>query len=173
MVPVPAAPIPTAAASVRTHGTEQHSINLPLTGSPGVECRSGSGGYRMVVTFPTTVSLSGASVTAGTGSVAQAFANGATITVDLANVSDAQTLTVRLTNVSNGTSTGNVDLRLSVLIGDTNGDRVVNTGDALQTRSRSGQATDANNFRSDVNADSVVNGGDVILVRGRSGNSVQ
>jgi hypothetical protein len=54
-------------------------------------------------------------------------------------------------------------------VGDTNGDRVVNGGDAIQTRSRSGQAVDGTNFRSDVNTDGNINGGDSIIVRGRSG----
>ena len=40
-------------------------------------------------------------------------------------------------------------------------------GDALQTRNRSGQATDETNFRSDVNADGFVNSGDTTVVRGR------
>ena len=59
-----------------------------------------------------------------------------------------------------------------MLIGDTNGDRVVNAGDALQTRNRAGQATDGTNFRSDVNLDGFVNSGDTTAVRARSGNSV-
>ena len=59
--------------------------------------------------------------------------------------------------------------QLGVLVGDTNGDGFVNAGDALQTRNRSGQATDATNFRSDVNADGFVNSGDTTAVRARSG----
>ncbi len=58
---------------------------------------------------------------------------------------------------------------MSVLVGDTNGDRIVNSGDALQTRNRSGQATDTTNFRSDVNTDGFVNSGDSTVVRSRSG----
>ena len=58
---------------------------------------------------------------------------------------------------------------MGVLVGDTNGDSFVNSGDALQTRNRSGQATDATNFRSDVNADGFVNSGDTTLVRTRAG----
>jgi hypothetical protein len=48
----------------------------------------------------------------------------------------------------------------------------VNAGDALQTRNRSGQATDGTNFRSDVTADGFVNSGDTTVVRSRSGTSV-
>ena len=58
---------------------------------------------------------------------------------------------------------------MGMLIGDTNGDGVVNAGDTTQTRSRSGQTTDATNFRSDVNSDGTINSGDEIAVRSRSG----
>ena len=58
---------------------------------------------------------------------------------------------------------------MGVLVGDTNGDGIVNAGDTLQTRSRSGQTTTATNFRSDVNLDGSINSGDQIVVRSRSG----
>jgi hypothetical protein len=45
----------------------------------------------------------------------------------------------------------------------------VNTGDAIQVRSRAGEATNANNFRADANTDGFVNSGDAIIVRARSG----
>ncbi len=61
-------------------------------------------------------------------------------------------------------------LAIGFFVGDTNGDHFVNAGDALQTRNRSGQATDATNFRSDVNIDGTINSGDQIVVRVRSGN---
>ena len=62
---------------------------------------------------------------------------------------------------------------MGVLLGDTNGDRFVNAGDALQTRNRSGQTTDATNFRSDVNTDGFVNSGDTTVVRSRSGTALR
>ena len=61
---------------------------------------------------------------------------------------------------------------MGVLVGDTNGDGFVNAGDSLQTRNRSGQTTDATNFRSDVNTDGTVNSGDTAAVRARSGTSL-
>ena len=91
------------------------------------------------------------------------------MTVNLTGVTNAQRITVTLLGVNNGTNTGNVSVPMGVLIGDTNGDGFVNAGDALQTRNRSGQATDATNFRSDVNTDGFVNSGDTTAVRSRSG----
>ena len=63
-------------------------------------------------------------------------------------------------------------MNASFLLGDTNGDRSVNAGDAIQTRNRAGQAVDSTNFRSDVNLDGFVNSGDTTVVRGQSGYSV-
>jgi len=78
-------------------------------------------------------------------------------------------LAITLVNVNDGTNTSDVTIPISVLLGDTNADRVVNSGDALQIRNRSGAAANATNFRSDLNVDGVVNSGDTFIVRGRSG----
>ena len=61
---------------------------------------------------------------------------------------------------------------MGVLIGDSNGDGVVNSGDATQVRSRAGQATAPTNFRWDLNVDGLINSGDAALVRNRSGNGI-
>jgi hypothetical protein len=175
MVPVAIGPLPSAAVSRKTHGTAGNfDVVLPFSGAAGVESRNAApaGDHQIIVTFPTAVTFTSAAVTVGTGSVASASVSGGAITVNLTGVSDAQTLTVRINGVSNGSQPADVDIRMSILIADANGDRVVNTADALQTRSRSGQATDASNFRSDINVDGFVNSGDVLVVRGRSGNSV-
>jgi hypothetical protein len=175
--------IPTGAASRKNHGDSGNfDIPLPLTGNAGIESRSGgaTGDYTMVVTFPANVTVTGnpqAAVTAGSGTIGSGgTGNGGTVsiagnvvTIPLTNVANAQTINVTLNGVNGST---NVTIPLAVLVADTNGDRTVNSGDALQTRSRSGQATGATNFRSDVNTDGVVNGGDVIVVRNRSGSSL-
>jgi hypothetical protein len=71
-----------------------------------------------------------------------------------------------------GQTMPDTNVTVGFLTGDVNGDRSVNTGDALQARSRSGQSTDATNFRFDVNADGAVSAGDTIIVRSRSGTSL-
>ncbi len=80
------------------------------------------------------------------------------VTIPLTNVANAQTINVTLNNVNGST---NVTIPMRLLIGDVNGDGLVNSGDAQQTRNRSGQATDATNFRSDVDADGFVSSGDL------------
>ncbi len=165
----PSAPVPLSAFSRKTHGgAGSFDLPLPLTGNVGIECRNGPT-YQMIINFATPVTAGGATVTSGTGSVGGFSVSGSQITVDLTGVTDAQRIALTLGNVSDGTNTGNVIIPMGVLVGDTNADAVVNAGDALQTRNRSGQATDTTNFRSDVNADGIVNSGDTVIVRGQSG----
>lgn len=163
---------PTTAVSRKTHGGTPFDITLPLTGNSGIECRSGgaSNDYQVVLTFPSSVTFNGAAVTAGVGTVSGSGGSGTTtVTVNLTGVTNAQRITLTLLNVSNGTNTGDLGVPMGVLVGDTNGDGFVNSGDALQTRNRSGQTTDTTNFRSDVNADGFINSGDTTVVRARSG----
>ena len=165
----------TSAVSRKTHGTGSFDIPLPLTGQPGIECRTGASGHTFVLTFTNPVNAGSASVTSGTGTVAgsPSFA-GNTMIVNLTGVTDVQRITVTLSGVTDtsGQMLPTTPVSANILLGDTNGDRFVNAGDALQTRNRSGQAADATNFRSDVNADGVVNSGDTTIVRSRSGNFV-
>ena len=64
---------------------------------------------------------------------------------------------------------GDVPITMAVLVGDVNADGAVNSGDATVTRNRSGQTTDATNFRADCNVDGGINSGDATIVRARSG----
>ena len=168
-IPVP--PTPTQVVSRKLHNSAPFDLNLPLTGTPGVECRSGgaSNDHQIVLSFPNTVTLDRAAVTSGAGSVSSASASGTQIFVNLTGVTNAQTITVTLFGASDGTATGNLDVPMSLLIGDSNGDRVVNVGDVQQTKNRSGQVADGTNFRSDFNTEGNVNVGDALIARSRSG----
>jgi hypothetical protein len=165
-----------SAVSRKTHGAAGiFDVNLPLSGNSAVESRSGgaSNDYQLVFTFPSAVTFTNAAVTSGSGTVSGTGGSGTlTPTVNLTSVTNGQRITVTLLGVNNGSGTGDVSVPMGVLVGDTNGDGFVNSGDALQTRSRSGQVTDATNFRSDVNVDGFVNSGDTITVRSRSGTSL-
>jgi hypothetical protein len=165
---------PTSAVSRKTHGTAgTFDINLPLTGNAGIECRSGgvSSDHQIVVSFPFAVTLSGASVSPGPGGAGPPIVSpdGKQVTVNLTSITDAQTITLNLSNVNNGTSTNDVGLRMSVLAGDTSANGVVNATDVSQTKSRSGQAITSANFRSDVVANGTINSSDVAMVKSRSG----
>ncbi len=166
-------PTPKSVVSRKAHGTSgDFDVDLPLPPATGIESRSGgaNGDYQVVFNFKDAVTLTSAAVTTGAGSVADTAGNGTpTITVNLTGVTNAQRITITLSNVSEGTTVADLSVQMGVLAGDTNGDGVVNTGDALQTRTRAGQATEATNFRSDVNGDGFVNSGDTIAVRSGSG----
>src|SRR5690242_12088618 len=95
-------PTPTAVTSRKTHGGAQaFDVNLPLTGTPGIECRSGgaTNDYTMIIKFAGPVSVTGspqAQVTSGTGQVGTGgTGNGGAVTVT------GYAVTVPLTNVGN------------------------------------------------------------------------
>jgi hypothetical protein len=169
------APTAVSAVSRKVHGgSGTFDINLPLTGTPGVECRNGpvSGEYQVVVNFANPVSLSGASVTSGTGNVNTVSASGSTVTVNLTGVTNAQRLAISLADVNDGTGMGCVLIPMSVLIGDTNGNGSVNASDITQTKIQSGAALGAGNFRSDVNVNGSINASDISAVKVRSGTAL-
>ena len=172
-VPVPALFLATG-VSRKTHGAAgAFDIPLPLSGTPGVECRTdGSSNYTLVFTFNNNVTSGNASVTSGVGNVSgpPAF-SGNTMTVNLAGVANAQTLTVTLTGVTDQFSQILPDTPVSVnmLIGDTNGNGAVNATDVAQTKGQVGQTVTSSNFRTDVNVSGVINATDVAVVKSHSG----
>src|SRR5438876_9441520 len=134
------------AVSRKTHGDAgTFDIPLPLSGSPGVECRTGgaTGDYTQVFTFTNNVVSGNASVTGGIGSVSgMPTFSGNTMTVNLTGVANVQTLTVTLTGVTDEFSQVLPDTPVSVnmLIGDVNGNGIVNATDIAQTKGQVGQA---------------------------------
>jgi probable HAF family extracellular repeat protein len=155
-------------------------VNLPLSGSPGIECRSGgvNGNFTVIFTFTLPLSsVGGAVVAAGIGSVTSSGidTNDAhDYIVNLTGVTNAQVITVSLTNVSNtaGAQFSQVLTSMGVLLGDTTGDGFVNAGDTVQVRSQSGDAVTISNFREDLNADGFINAGDTVMVRNQSGTAL-
>jgi hypothetical protein len=165
------------AVSRKTHGTGGGTFDVNLTGQggSGIEPRlAGAGGaHTVIVTFNRTLASGNATVTSGTGTVSGApVISGNAMTINLTSVADAQTLVITLQSVTDtsGQVLPDTNVNASFLAADVNGDALVNTGDTLQVRARSGQVTDSTNFRMDVNVDGIVNSGDGIVVRGRSGN---
>jgi hypothetical protein len=179
----PSAPIVQSAVSRKSQGNAGNfDINLPLSGSPGIECRSGgaTGDYTIVVTFLANVSINAspqAAVTSGVGTIGSGGASnggaviisGNVVTIPLTNVTNAQIINVTLNNVNGST---NVTIPMRVLIGDVTGNGVVNASDISQTKLQSGQQVTASNFRDDVNGNGVINASDVALVKAQSGTFV-
>ena len=141
---------PISAVSRKTHGPSTFDINLPVIGTAGVECRSGgaTNDHLMVVTFPTSVMVTSAQVTTGTGSVSELDndAHGQ-LAIHLTGVTNAQRIVTTLSNVSDGVNSANITIPMAVLLGDTTGNGSVNASDVSLTKLKSGQPVDASNFR--------------------------
>ena len=171
----PGAPVAQSAFSRKVHGAAgTFDVPLPLTGNVGVECRSGgaTNDHQMVINFATTVTVGSASVTSGTGSVSSFTVSGSQVTVNLTGVTNAQRITVTLFNVNDGTHMGNVPVSMGVLVGDVNGNAVVNASDVSLTKSQVGQAVTNSNFREDVNANGTISATDVAIVKSDVGTSL-
>ena len=173
-VPVAALQV-SSALSRKTHGSAgDFDVPLPLSGTPGVECRNGgaTGDYQFVFTFSNNVESGNATVTGGTGTVSGSpVFSGNTMTVNLTGVTDAQTLTVTLSGVTDEFLQVLSDTAVSanMLIGDTNGNGIVNSSDVAQTKGQIGQPVTSANFRTDVNASGTINSTDAAIVKSHSG----
>jgi len=166
----------TGAVSRKTQGgAGTFDINLPLSGEPGVECRSGAGNYTQVFTFDNNVVSGSAAVTGGTGSVSGSpVFSGHTMTVNLIGVTDVQKITVTLTGVTDEFSQvlPSTPVSMNVLIGDVNGNKTVNASDVGLVKSQVGQAVTGSNFREDVNADGSLTATDVALTKSHVGDGL-
>jgi hypothetical protein len=173
------------AVSRKIHGSAgSFDIDLALTGTPGIECRTsgGTNDYTMVVMFGNNVSVTGnpqAQVIVGTGCVGSSgtcsgnvSVSGNAVTVPLTNIANAQTINVRI----NGVNSAGVDapasdftIPMSILIGDTNANGSVDAADVAQTKSRIGQPVGETSFRSDVNANGTLNAADAAIIKANLG----
>ena len=125
------------AVSRKLQGTTNFDMNLPFAGHRAIECRSGGADdvYQIVATFGFPVTFNSASVASGTANIASVTGNGtATVTISLTGVSNAQMITVTLSGVNYGVAMGDLPIRMSVLIGDTNGNGSVNASDVCRRR---------------------------------------
>ena len=98
--------------------------------------------------------------------------NGANVTIPLTNVTNAQTVIVELAAVDDGTGQRNVSIPCRFLLGDTTGNGSVNASDVSLTKSKSGQAVDSSNFRTDVTVNGSINASDVSSVKLKSGTAL-
>ena len=172
-------PMLVSAASRKLHAGTPLDINLPLTGTRGVECRSGgaSGDFTMVFNFALPLSsVGGRSITAGAGTISSAAIgpDARQYIVNLTGVSNAQYLTVTLTNVVDvaGNTSSSLSATMGILYGDTTNNGAVNSSDVTDTQSQSGQSVTASNCRHDVTVNGAINSSDVTTVQGQSGTAL-
>ncbi len=169
----PAALQVTSAVSRKTHlGVGDFDVNLPLMGTPGVECRTGASGHTLVFTFTNNIASGNAAVTNGVGSVSGSPAfNANTMTVNLTGVTNGQTVMVTLSNVTDNFSQvlANTTVSINFLLGDTTGNGTVNSSDVSTVKNQVGVPVSASNFRNDVTINGTINSTDVSQVKANSG----
>lgn len=160
-----------AAASQRGN----YRIPLPLTGPSGVECRIGaSSSYRIIMQFSTPLSSVG-SVSSTCGTVHRVTIDpndNKRLMVSLDDVSCYnQNITVTANDLedTNGGTLSSASVTVGLLIGDVNGDRVVDRRDIRLTRRARGEPTTQQNFRADINVDGRITQRDLLLTRANLG----
>ena len=140
-----------------------------------VECRTGTinGRYQVLVTFANPVSVSGVSVASSDGkATATQSVNGTVVVVELAMVTNAQTVRINLLQVNDGIGTGDVVIPFKVLVGDNTDDGFVTSIDVNTEKIYLGQPVNSSNFRYDVTSDGSITASDLALVKSKSGTYV-
>jgi hypothetical protein len=180
------APVALSSVSRKAHGASgSFDLPLPLSGTPGVECRSGgaTNDHTLVVTFGGNVAVTGAvqaEVISGAGAIGQNGSSnggvvsvaGNAVTIPLTNVANAQTVLVRLNNVTAGSGSASPVISMSVLAGDVNGNGAVTASDVGAVKAEAGLPITAANFRMDLVSNGTVNASDVGLAKASAGSVV-
>ncbi|HXX42937.1 MAG TPA: hypothetical protein VEI58_11820 [Chthoniobacterales bacterium] len=157
-----------SASSRLTHGSAgDFDINMPVTGTSGVEDRSSST-YNAVFTFDAPVTSGSVTVTSGTATVGAITFSGNEMRAALTGVTDVQTVVLHTSNI-NGDGQAHGDVSFSFLIGDIDGDRTVGTTDKNSLSANKGLPVTGANFRNDLNLSGVVDKPDQALFNANKG----
>ena len=155
------------------------AIDLPLTGTPGVEPRNGGrqGNFTVELTFTNNLT-SVASATTSCGTVTSSMIDTTDphrYIVELAGAAcNAQDVTVTLSGVTDDQSNSlpAASVTMGLLLGDVDGDGTVTKTDTTLTKADNGQSTDSTNFREDLNANGTIDRNDARTVRQQVGTSL-
>jgi len=162
-----------SAASRKKHGNAgTFDIDLPLTGTPGVECRVGNGGtflQTIVFTFSEAVTSISGTTTTTCGGVNSTTISGSTVTVELGHVTcDGSDITVTVPGVNGASGSVDASATMTLRTGDVNADGVVGTADLKEIRREVGRGlVTEDNFRDDITVDGKVNHGDTTLEKSK------
>jgi hypothetical protein len=160
-----------SAASRLTHATAgTFDVNMPLTGTSGVECRSATT-YNAVFTFDVPVTSGEVTVIGGTATVGTITFSGNSMTAQLTGVTSAEIVTLHTQNI-NGDGQPHGDVPFGFLTADVNGNRIVDRPDQQQIKADRNQPVTANNFRDDINLSGVVDRPDFQSVQINRGHSI-
>ena len=94
------------------------------------------------------------------------------VIVNLNNVANAQTITVNLLGVTDGVTTDDVSIPMTVLIGDTTSNGSVNASDLSKAKSVLEEPATSSNYRSDVATDGDINDDDLSTIQSFIGTGV-
>jgi hypothetical protein len=172
-------PTPTSVVSRKTHGSSgPFDIDLLLSGSPGIECRSGgpNGNHTMVFTFANVLNaVAGvtAAATTSSGTVPVTVLDTSGIGTDthqyilnLSGVPNASHLNVTLNGVTDSANNvGDVSANMDVLLGDVNATGRTDSGDVTAVRNKTMSIPDEQTFHFDVNISGRIDSGDVTVTR--------
>jgi hypothetical protein len=152
-------------------GTFDLPINISGTQPVTVEPRAIGAGFTLIFHFTNSVTSVGSLLAVdangaaiGTGTVSL---SGGDAIVNLTGIPENQRVVVTLGSVNS--LFFDVSVTLGFLVGDTNNSLAVDTTDVDDVKARSGQATDASNFKYDVNANGAINSSDISAVKARVG----
>jgi hypothetical protein len=168
-----------SAASRKTHDTAgTYEVDLPLTGNPGIECRTGgaNGDYTVAMTFTNPLTAV-ASATTSCGTATGAIDSGDSfkyIVSVTGCTAAAQTITVGATGVQDnqGNPPISASANMAILLGDTTANGSVNSSDISQTKAQSGTTATSSNFRTDVTINGLINSSDISTVKSKSGTAL-
>lgn len=154
-------------------------IDLPLSGEPGIEDRSGGskGQFTVELVFSKELASVG-NVTTSCGSVRSSMIDPSDphrFIVNLRNVTcTAQDVVVTLNDVVDGSfnTIPIAEAVMHLLLGDVNGDGSVTNTDFSIVKADQGQPTDETNFRADINANGAIDRQDGSIVKRQIGTSL-
>jgi hypothetical protein len=154
-------------------------IDLPLTGAPGIEDRSGGSKGRFTVEFVFNNELASVgSIETSCGIVESSMIDSGDAhryIVNLRNVTcNEEFVTVTLNNVVDGTSNTilTAEAVMGLLLGDVDGDGSVTSADFSIEKADQGQTTDETNFRADIDARGTIDRRDATTVKRQIGTSL-
>jgi hypothetical protein len=160
-----------SASSRLTHGAAgTFDVNMPLTGTSGVECRSATT-YNAVFTFDAMVTSGQVTVLSGTATVGAITFSGNSMTAQLTGVTSAEVVTLHTQNI-NGDGQPHGDVLFGFLVGDADASRLVGKPDQTLVQGQLNQPVTSANFREDLNADGRIRNVDVQLVKTNRGHSI-
>ncbi len=160
-----------SAASRLTHGTAgTFDVNMPLSGTSGVEDRSAST-YNAVFTFSAPVTSGQVTVLSGTATVGTITFSGNSMTAQLTGVTTAEVVTLHTQNI-NGDGLPHGDVAFGFLAGDADANRTVAAADRTLVQGQLNQTVTSANFREDLNADGRIKNADVQVVNANRGHSI-